>query len=93
MPSVSAEESSLVRHSFKHMKAVSLRLETEDMVVVAYDNSRAPSVILTRDGFSNDTSQNQSIDFTTVSLEGHEGYSIWCCEIVHDELRVCLVRK
>ena len=80
------------RESFSDVAVVSVKLGREDLTVAAYEDSRIPSILVTRDTFSDDTSENQRMVFTRVSFEEFEGYKVWCCEIDGEELKACLVR-
>jgi len=80
------------RKPFEDVVTVSVNLGCEDMTIAAYSDSEAPSVLITRDTFKNDTSTNQKIEFRNISFEEFHGYKVWCCEILEDELRACLVR-
>lgn len=77
---------------FKEVRPLCVKLDSDDMVVVAYENFKFPSVIITNETFARDVNSRQEVNFKTVSFESYEGYRIWSCEIVDDEMRVCLVR-
>ena len=51
----------------------------DDLVVVAYEDSKIPGVLLS--------------DGSKVVFEDFKNHKVWCCEIVGDEMRVCLVPK
>jgi hypothetical protein len=87
------KDAQISREKFADVVTVCVNLGSDDMTVVAYEHARTPAILVTRDAFDKDLSSNQKIDFRTVSLNGFEGYRIWCCEIIEGtELRVCLVR-
>lgn len=84
-------EAKIIRREFKDSELLRVQLKSDDMVLVACNNSRIPSVMITNDKISN-AGESQKIEFETISFEDYEGYRIWCCEIVDDEIRVCLVK-
>lgn len=51
----------------------------DDLVVVAYEDSKVPGILLS--------------DGSKVAFEDFKNHKVWCCEIVGDEMRVCLVSK
>jgi hypothetical protein len=51
----------------------------DDIVVVAYEDSKVPGILLS--------------DGSKVVFEDFKNHRVWCCEIVGEELRVCLVPR
>jgi hypothetical protein len=64
----------------------------DEIAVVAYKESEFPAVLVTRNNFSRDTYSGQQVDFEKIEFTDFPGYKVWCCEVVEDELRVCLAK-
>jgi hypothetical protein len=64
----------------------------DEIAVVAYKESEFPAVLVTRNNFSMDTHSGQKVDFEKIEFTDFPGYKVWCCEVVEDELRVCLAK-
>lgn len=72
---------------------VSVMLDHEDIAVVAYCKEEGvPSIMVTRDKFEKDTAISQKMDFHKIRLEKFKGYDVWCCEIIGEEMRICLMK-
>lgn len=81
------------RKNFMDVAAVSVRLNSENMAIAAYKESRFPSIILTEEEFSRENTDRQEIKFETIEFKDFEGYKIWSCEIDGKEMKVCLVNQ
>lgn len=72
---------------------VSVVFDHDDFAVVAYcKEDGVPSIMVTRDTFRRDTSVSQNMDFHKIRLESFKGYDVWCCEILSEEMRICLMK-
>lgn len=81
----------VLRQDFGSTVALKVLFEDEqEVAVAAYQDGIFPSVIVTLDSFLEDTKENQRMDMYKVSFEQFRGYKIWCCEMVGNEMRVCL---
>lgn len=69
-----------MNYSLEKISAVAITAPIgDDLVVVAWEDSKVPGIILS--------------DGSKVSFKQFENHRVWCCEIVGEELRVCLVPK
>jgi hypothetical protein len=72
---------------------ISIIFDNEDVAIVAYSKEDdTPFVMVTKETFANSTNENQSMIFKKIGFREFEGYEIWSCEIVGEEMRVCLVK-
>lgn len=85
-----------IKETVRHESAsvVLLRVPVpENAAVAAYQDTPHPAVILARKTFDRPLQQNQGMRFEKIELREHQGYVVWCCEIVDDELRIALSKE
>lgn len=81
-----------VRHETPSVVLLTAHVD-EDSAVAAYQETPHPAVILARKTLHRPADENQRMEFEKVEFREHRGYSVWCCEIVDDELRVALSKE
>lgn len=72
-----------IKCQYRNIVAIEVESVDEDLSIAAYGDGNFPSLIL----------QNvETKEFSTVTFQEFEGFSIWSADLNADSLKICLVK-